>query len=141
MCLWIYQGERCPLSHELPLIYRIKEFSLIFLQHQNFQRDIRSLLLGYSEKDQSQNMLLSVLLHTFIKNSRRFTVGTNPPHHFTYMLSIFSLQYHKFLYAFCTYFPSCSIVRTYVCMVLERTSYNCKIFVQSYCINLKIKYI
>jgi hypothetical protein len=42
-----------------------------FLHHQNFRRDIRTLLFG-----DFQNILLSKAVQTFIKNSRRFTEGT-----------------------------------------------------------------
>ena len=47
-----------------------------FLHHQNFRRDIRTLLFGDSQKDLAQNILLSKAVQTFIKNSRRFTEGT-----------------------------------------------------------------
>ena len=47
-----------------------------FLHHHNFRRYIRTLLFGGSQKDMAQNILLSKKVHTFIKNSRRFTEET-----------------------------------------------------------------
>ena len=34
-----------------------------------------------------------------------------------------------------------ALCQTYVCMILERTSYKCKTCVQSYCIYMTIKYV
>jgi hypothetical protein len=72
----MFQGGRFSLSLEL-LLY-IEQMTLLFnyLHHHTFQRDIRTLLFGDSQKDQAQNILLTKTVQTFIKNSRRFTEGT-----------------------------------------------------------------
>ena len=72
MCLWIYQGERFSLSLELPLIYRAEDSSFIFYTTIIFGE----ILEHYYLKDLAQNILLSKVVQTFIKNSRRFTEGT-----------------------------------------------------------------
>ena len=86
-----------------------------FLHHDNFRREIRTLLFGDSQKDQARNILLSKAVQTFIKNSRRFTEGTYPlppPHpkknQKTIFLSviIYFFLYYKFLY---TYYPPCAL--------------------------------
>jgi hypothetical protein len=64
------------------------------------------------KKDQAQNILLSNRVHTFIKNSRRFTEGTHPL--FFLLICYCSIfLYHKRLY---TYYPSCYLSDLHVCM-------------------------
>ena len=46
-----------------------------YLHHHNFRRYIRTLLFGDSQKDQTQTILLTKAVQTFINNSRRFTEG------------------------------------------------------------------
>ena len=77
MCLWIYQGERFPLSLELQTLY-IDQRTVVFtfLHHHNCRKDIGTLLFGDSQKDQAQNSLLSNAVQTVIKNNMRFTEGT-----------------------------------------------------------------
>ena len=75
-----------------------------FLRHHAFRRDIKTLLFGDSQKDQSQNMLISKAVQTFIKHSRRINVI---PTHVIYLISFifsYTLNYHILIY-----YLSCSL--------------------------------
>jgi hypothetical protein len=74
-----------------------------YLYHNNFQRDIRTLIFGDSQKDHAKNILLSKAVQTFIKNSRRFIEGhnTDPPFYLSVIIyfkisGVFRVKNHDF---------------------------------------------
>jgi hypothetical protein len=68
MSLWIYQGRRFALSLELSLIQGTVLFN--FLHHNNFRRNIRTLLFGNSK----ENRLKIVII--YYQKQHRYSLRT-----------------------------------------------------------------
>ena len=124
MCLWIYQGGRFPLSLEMPLIYRAEDSSLslfappkcrreIFCYHKQYRHSLRT--VGDSLKEHNSPHPILLNCYTFFLHNT--------------CLNILIIRH--------------ALYQTYVCMVLERTSYKllnlCSIilyiFNQKICLN------
>ena len=121
MCLWIYQGGRCPLSLELPLIYRTEDSSLIIYTTIIFREISEHCYLGTLQK----TWLKIFCYQKQYRHSLR-TVGdslkehNSSSPHFTYLLSFnFSIIINVYILII-----RHVLCQTYVCMVLERTSYK-----------------
>jgi hypothetical protein len=64
-------------------------------------------------------------------------IYSTPTPPFYLSVFIYFFLYHKFLYTIIGH----ALCQTYIFVILERTSYNCKTCVQSYCIYLTIEYV